>query len=229
MEFRNHIFLDGNVFNSYEKCRDPEYYYSDEAKSGLSSKVYHSQKGRNPLHPANKFHAQNVDDDYESDTAYPQPYDIWDEDPIYAKNQLVDFFERLKKNPFKIECKTCGKVTSFKWSKQAYTWQKTIRPQVPPNIKEPIDFFKLLFTNELLNETFTKTNNYDEEINMGTMPLTNIQEYWSTNNVSHIPFYPNTFTRDRKTSLTNWYNTRLTPVKKTLRGGVEVKVKKEWR
>lgn len=27
--------MDGNFFNSYEKCRDPEYYYSDEAKSGI--------------------------------------------------------------------------------------------------------------------------------------------------------------------------------------------------
>ncbi|KAF7382982.1 hypothetical protein HZH66_013384 [Vespula vulgaris] len=144
--------MDGNVFNSYEKCRDPEYYYSDEAKSG-----------RNPLHPANKFHAQNVDDDYESDTVYPQPYDIWDEDPIYAKNQLVDFFERLKKILSKSSAKLVEKFRKIPRRIPAYTWQKTIRPQVPPNIKEPIDFFKLLFTNELLNETFTKTNNYDEE------------------------------------------------------------------
>ncbi|CAK9816518.1 PiggyBac transposable element-derived protein 4 [Anthophora quadrimaculata] len=34
-------------------------------------------------------------------------------------------------------------------------------------------------------------------INMGTMPLANLQEYWSKNDVSYIPFYPETFTRDR--------------------------------
>ncbi|KAL2719344.1 piggyBac transposable element-derived protein 4-like [Vespula squamosa] len=34
-------------------------------------------------------------------------------------------------------------------------------------------------------------------INMDTMPLTNLQEYWSRDNVSYIPFYPETFTRDR--------------------------------
>nr|XP_012152964.1 PREDICTED: piggyBac transposable element-derived protein 4-like [Megachile rotundata] len=34
-------------------------------------------------------------------------------------------------------------------------------------------------------------------INIGTMPLANLQEYWSKNVVSHIPFYSETFTRDR--------------------------------
>lgn len=34
-------------------------------------------------------------------------------------------------------------------------------------------------------------------INMGTMPLANLQEYWSRNDVSYIPFYWNKFTRDR--------------------------------
>ena len=29
------------------------------------------------------------------------------------------------------------------------------------------------------------------------MPLTNLQEYWSRNNVSYIPFYLNKFARDR--------------------------------
>ncbi|CAK9813107.1 PiggyBac transposable element-derived protein 4 [Anthophora plagiata] len=32
---------------------------------------------------------------------------------------------------------------------------------------------------------------------MGTMPLANLQEYWSRNVVSYIPFYSDTFTRDR--------------------------------
>lgn len=34
-------------------------------------------------------------------------------------------------------------------------------------------------------------------INMGTMPLANLQEYWSRNDVSYIPFYSNKFTRNR--------------------------------
>lgn len=34
-------------------------------------------------------------------------------------------------------------------------------------------------------------------LNMGTMPLANMQEYWSINPNSKIPFYPNTFTRSR--------------------------------
>lgn len=34
-------------------------------------------------------------------------------------------------------------------------------------------------------------------LNMGTMPLSHKQEYWATSEVSYIPFYGNTFTRDR--------------------------------
>ena len=93
-------------------------------------------------------------------------------------------------------------------------------------MKEPLDFLKLFFTDELISEIVRETNYYTTRklegktlssrsiwrtwydvtiekfwtfialiINMGTMPLANIQEYWSRNNVSHIPFYPNT--RDR--------------------------------
>ncbi|KAF7383908.1 hypothetical protein HZH68_014665 [Vespula germanica] len=67
--------MDGNVFNRYEKCRDQEYYYSDEAKSDKINPVQGMQK---------LIKVYQV----KSDTAYPQPYDIWDEDPLYAKNQL---------------------------------------------------------------------------------------------------------------------------------------------
>lgn len=34
-------------------------------------------------------------------------------------------------------------------------------------------------------------------INRGIMPLSNLQEYWSRNNVSNISFYSKTFTRDK--------------------------------
>ncbi|CAK9809611.1 PiggyBac transposable element-derived protein 4 [Anthophora plagiata] len=101
-------------------------------------------------------------------------------------------------------------------------------PHVLPEIKEPLDFFKLFFTNELMNEIVNETNNYARKklegrtllphsmwqtwhsvtidemwafigviINMGTMPLANLQEYWSRNDVSFIPFYSNKFTRKR--------------------------------
>lgn len=106
--------------------------------------------------------------------------------------------------------------------------ERSAGPQVSSDIKEPLDFFKLFFTDQLINEIVYETNNYAtrklegktlssysiwrtwhdvtiEEfwafialiINMGTMPLANLQEYWSKNNVSYIPFYSNTFTRDR--------------------------------
>lgn len=34
-------------------------------------------------------------------------------------------------------------------------------------------------------------------VNMGIITLGNIKEYWSTDEMSHIPFFANTFTRDR--------------------------------
>ncbi|CAK9810345.1 PiggyBac transposable element-derived protein 4 [Anthophora quadrimaculata] len=106
--------------------------------------------------------------------------------------------------------------------------EKPAGAQISSNVKEPIDFFKLFFTDELINEIVRETNNYAEKklegrtlssnsiwrswhnvtkeefwafigviINMGTMPLANLQEYWSRNNVSYVPFYSDTFTRDR--------------------------------
>ncbi|CAK9810836.1 PiggyBac transposable element-derived protein 4 [Anthophora plagiata] len=104
----------------------------------------------------------------------------------------------------------------------------TAGPHVPPDKKEPLDFFELFVTNELVNEIVIETNNYATKklegktlspysiwrnwrnvtleemwafigviINMGTMPLANLQEYWSRNDISYIPFYSNKFTRDR--------------------------------
>ena len=36
-------------------------------------------------------------------------------------------------------------------------------PQIPSNIKEPIDYFTLYFTNELLNNIIKETNHYANE------------------------------------------------------------------
>lgn len=84
---------------------------------------------------------------------------------------------------------------------------KNLQDQVSSNIIEPLDFFKLFFTDELINEIVRETNNYiikklEEKaslhsiwrtwrdviieefwrfigfiINMETMSLTNLQEY----------------------------------------------------
>lgn len=105
---------------------------------------------------------------------------------------------------------------------------KVIGPQVPTNIVQPIQYFKLFFTNELVNEIIKETNNYAENVlknkeissnsiwqtwrvveedefwafigvivNMGTIPLTNMQEYWSVKDNSRIPFFSKIFTRKR--------------------------------
>nr|XP_027198261.1 piggyBac transposable element-derived protein 4-like [Dermatophagoides pteronyssinus] len=108
------------------------------------------------------------------------------------------------------------------------TGKKLPGPQVSAFVKQPIEFFKLFFTDELVMKIIADTNDYAAKkidnkklsshsiwrswyditndefwaflaviINMGTMPLPNLQDYWSTNPNSLIPFYPNTFTRDR--------------------------------
>ncbi|XP_066596608.1 piggyBac transposable element-derived protein 4-like [Prorops nasuta] len=105
---------------------------------------------------------------------------------------------------------------------------KVIGPQIPTNIVQPIQYFKLFFTNELVNEIIKETNNYAENvlrykeissnsiwqtwraveedefwafigviINMGMIPLANMQEYWSVKENSHIPFFSTIFTRKR--------------------------------
>lgn len=105
-------------------------------------------------------------------------------------------------------------------------------PHITSNITEPLHFFKLYFTDELINEIIDETNRYAKSklkgkilsnrsiwknwrdvsreevqafiaviLNMGTMELANIQEYWSMDSTSRIPFYPNVFTRDRFTQI----------------------------
>ncbi|KAI4485718.1 hypothetical protein M0802_012579 [Mischocyttarus mexicanus] len=105
---------------------------------------------------------------------------------------------------------------------------KVTGPQIPTNIVQLIQYCKLFFTNELVNEIIRETNNYAENIlknkeissnsiwqtwraveedefwafigviiNMGTIPLANMQEYWSVMENSRIPFFSKIFTRKR--------------------------------
>ncbi|XP_046814105.1 piggyBac transposable element-derived protein 4-like [Vespa crabro] len=67
---------------------------------------------------------------------------------------------------------------------------KVTGPQISPNIVESIDSFKLYFTEELVN-IIKETNNYVNS------KIKNKFEYWTTNNISRVPFYSDTFTRDR--------------------------------
>ncbi|XP_043487956.1 piggyBac transposable element-derived protein 4 [Polistes fuscatus] len=106
--------------------------------------------------------------------------------------------------------------------------QNPTASRIISNLEQPIDFFQLFFTNELVKKIIRETNKYakrkleektlsatsiwqnwrdvtNEEfwaflavvINMKTIQLANLQEYWSKNIVSYIPFYSDTFTRDR--------------------------------
>ncbi|XP_014481483.1 PREDICTED: piggyBac transposable element-derived protein 4-like, partial [Dinoponera quadriceps] len=105
---------------------------------------------------------------------------------------------------------------------------QVIGPQVPTNIVQPIQYFKLFLTDELVNEILKETNNYAKNVlklkkissnsiwqtwrdvekdefwafigvivNMGTIHLANMQEYWTVKENSRIPFFSNTFTRKR--------------------------------
>ena len=101
-------------------------------------------------------------------------------------------------------------------------------PQISNDIKEPLDFFRLYFTDALIDSIIKETNDYANSklrgmqlsrrsiwntwsdvnrkeflafigviLNMGTMPVANLQEYWSTKFTSKIPFFSDVFTRDR--------------------------------
>lgn len=105
---------------------------------------------------------------------------------------------------------------------------KTEGPQIPDNCTKPTDFFKLFFSDELIEKIVEETNNYArnkiakkilskrstwhtwvdvtvEEItaflgvilNMGTITVSNLQEYWSRNFNSKIPFFGSIFRRER--------------------------------
>ena len=105
---------------------------------------------------------------------------------------------------------------------------KVTGPQISSNIVEPIQFFKLFFSDQLVDEIIKETNNHAKSVleskniakgsiwqtwhdvnkdefwafiglilNMGTMPVPNMQEYWSTKDTSRIPFFSDTFTRTR--------------------------------
>ena len=101
-------------------------------------------------------------------------------------------------------------------------------PQISNDIKEPLDFFRLYFTDALIDSIIKETNDYANSklrgmqlskrsiwntwsdvnwkeflafigviLNMGTMPVANLQEYWCTKFTSKIPFFSDVFTRDR--------------------------------
>lgn len=97
---------------------------------------------------------------------------------------------------------------------------------MPPNVKEPIDFFTLYYTGDLVNSIIQETNKHAKEkiennqhsikcdkwcditkeeflaflaviLNMGTIHLPKLEEYWSTAATCRTPFFPETLTRDR--------------------------------
>nr|XP_003707254.1 PREDICTED: piggyBac transposable element-derived protein 4-like [Megachile rotundata] len=108
------------------------------------------------------------------------------------------------------------------------TSPRTAGPQISRDVIKPLHFFKLYFTDILMDQIIKETNKYARKkinekqlasnsiwhswfdvtreefmafigviLNMRTMPLPNIAEYWSTRSNSRIPFYSQTFTRDR--------------------------------
>lgn len=107
------------------------------------------------------------------------------------------------------------------------TGNKIPGPQVF-NIEEPLQFFKLYFTEELVDEIVSETISYAKNklknktlskdsiwhtwrdtnkdefwafigviLNMGTVVLPNVQDYWSTSANTKVPFFSHVFTRSR--------------------------------
>lgn len=108
------------------------------------------------------------------------------------------------------------------------TGSKTVGPNVPLNCTEPIDFFRLFFTDTLLEKIVLETNKYAQNkieqqslstrstwnkwidvtkeeltaflgvvLNMGTIPVPNMQYYWTKDHIGNIPFFRDTFRRER--------------------------------
>ncbi|XP_045536705.1 piggyBac transposable element-derived protein 4-like [Papilio machaon] len=148
-------------------------------------------------------------------------------------------------------------------------------PQISNDIKEPLDFFQLYFTDTLIDSIIKETNDYANSrlrgrqlsrrsiwntwsdvnrkeflafigviLNMGTMPVANLQEYWCTKFTSKIPFFSDVFTRDRfqqifwmlhlhknapvgrNTCLSTRNEAGLTSVDRRVRGGELVRIQK---
>ncbi|XP_014478485.1 PREDICTED: piggyBac transposable element-derived protein 4-like [Dinoponera quadriceps] len=108
------------------------------------------------------------------------------------------------------------------------TSPRIVGPQISQDITRPLDFFKLYFTDILIDQIVKTTNEYAQMkirekqlannsiwhswidvtreefmafigviLNMGTMPLASISEYWTTRSNSRIPFYSEVFRRNR--------------------------------
>ncbi|XP_015187591.1 PREDICTED: piggyBac transposable element-derived protein 4-like [Polistes dominula] len=148
-----------------------------------------------------------TDSDSESDSDAPQPSDQSEWTPC---DESMEIPPRIKFIP----------------------GERPAGPRVSSNVVEPLDFFKLFFTDKLVDQIVADTNRYASRkleemvlssrsiwrtwynvtkaefwafiaviVNMGTMTAANIKEYWSTDATSYIPFYPNTFSRDRFTQI----------------------------
>lgn len=108
------------------------------------------------------------------------------------------------------------------------TGSKIVGPNVPVHCKEPIDFFRLFFTDTILQKIVLETNKYAKNkieqqrlsdrstwnnwidvtkeelaaflgviLNMGTIPVPDMKYYWTKKHVGNIPFFRNTFRRER--------------------------------
>ncbi|KAL6417866.1 hypothetical protein ACFW04_012481 [Cataglyphis niger] len=128
----------------------------------------------------------------------------------------------------------CGDYEEVPSNGQFIPGQNPTATRIVSDLKQPIDFFKLFFTNDLVKKIVWKTLSVNsiwrswrdvtnEEfwaflavvINMGTMSLANLQEYWSRSVVSYIAFYSDTFTRDRFSQIFWMLHLETIPTRKT--------------
>nr|XP_033322368.1 piggyBac transposable element-derived protein 1-like [Megalopta genalis] len=81
--------------------------------------------------------------------------------------------------------------------------EEPVGPQACLQYNEPIEFFKLFFTDQLMNKILEETNKYGRVkiarviLNMGTIPLPNLKEYGSIARNAKIPHFGEIFRRDR--------------------------------
>lgn len=210
--------------------------YSDIESSNdeLEFEVY-SERNNNNIDAYSRDNADNIELNYESDS---NDSDIF---PVIRRNipRIESDIEGSESDRGENEEDIADSTENDEWidvsevdnipSPMDFDISPRIAgPQISNNIKEPLDFFRLYFTDTLIDSIIKETNDYANSklrgkqlskrsiwntwsdvnrkeflafigviLNMGTMPVANLQEYWSTKFTSKIPFYSDIFTRDR--------------------------------
>ncbi|XP_025159105.1 piggyBac transposable element-derived protein 4 [Harpegnathos saltator] len=171
----------------------------------------------------------SVDEDYEpSDDFVESAMEEDDEDYLKnasLEQRLLD--AQARRVELAADSRNRGRPTTTLRGKNSYKWSTRAAGRLSDRINEPekdvipgpIDpaaglgtmeqFWEALITDEIFQKIVEHTNQQIEHVcaimmakvivNMGTITAANLKEYWAKDSTSHIPFFLNTFSRERFT------------------------------